>query len=225
VIETYDTEAMSTYLQARRNLKRDAEEMVARLQRYPDYRPIRGGARQYLQDGPYIDPPVSAPLSGNTATTAVDMWTGATYTPIFANDPKAGKVYTVEAGGLMTWATTGTLTISPFYGTSSGVALGASAAYTGPGTAATNVPWYLRFIIVFRVIGAAGANSTVTCTGVLTTGVDGTTVKTGVTIPFGSTSTTSTSVDATVNKDITIQKTLSVAGSWSTNWAYIFSLN
>jgi hypothetical protein len=105
------------------------------------------------------------------------------------------------------------------------VALGASSAYTGPGTAATAVPWYLRFIIVFRVIGAAGANSTVTCTGVLTTGVDGTTVKTGVTIPFGSTSTTSTSVDATVNKDITIQKTLSVAGSWSTNWAYIFSLN
>lgn len=181
-------------------------------------------ARQYLQDGPYMDPPVTAPLSANAATTATDLWTGATYTPIFANDPKAGKIYVVEAGGFWSTGATGTLTISPFYGTSSGVALGASAATEAP-TSITAQPWYLKFVLVFRTIGAAGANSTVTCTGKFeSSGVAGTEANNFL-ITFGSTSTTSTSVDATVTKDITIQKTLTVAGSMSTNWAYIYSLN
>ena len=186
--------------------------------------PIEGGARQMLQDGPYIDPPVSAPLSANASTSAVDMWTGATFTPIFANDPKAGKIYVVEAGGFLSTGASGTLTISPFYGTSSGVALGASGAQTTV-INLTAVPWTLKFVVVFRTIGAAGANSTVTCAGwwqaAGATGTAGSSMQ----VLFGSTSTTSTSVDATVNKDITIQKTLSVAGSWSTNYAYIYSMN
>jgi hypothetical protein len=186
--------------------------------------PICGGARQYLVDGPYMDPPVSAPLSANTATTAVDMWTGAQYTPIFANDPKAGKIYVVEAGGIISTGASGTLTISPFYGTNAGVALGASGAQTTT-VSVTNIPWFLKFIVVFRTIGASGANSTLTCTGTFEcSGVAGTAGSSNG-ITFGSTSTTSTSVDTTLNKDITIQKTLSVAGSWSTNWAYIYSRN
>lgn len=181
-------------------------------------------ARQYLQDGPFIDPPVTAPLSANAATTAVDLWTGATYTPIFANDPKAGKIYVVEAGGFLSTGASGTLIISPFYGTSSGIALGASGAQTVPINLSA-VPWYLKFVVVFRTIGAAGANSTVTCNGVFQSSGTIATAGSGLDMVFGSTSTTSTSVDATLNKDITIQKTLSVAGSFSTNWAYIYSLN
>ena len=181
-------------------------------------------ARQYLADGPYIDPPVSAPLSGNTATTAVDMWSGPQYTPIFANDPKAGKIYMVKAGGIISTGASGTLTISPFYGGSGGVALGASGAQTVV-VSLTNLPWYLEFIVVFRTIGAAGANSTVTCAGSFSFGGAVATAGSSNAIGFGSTSTTSTSVDATVNKDITIQKTLSVAGSFSTNFAYIYSMN
>jgi hypothetical protein len=181
-------------------------------------------ARQYLVDGPYMDPPVSAPLSANTATTAVDMWSGAQYTPIFANDPKAGKVYVVEAGGIFSTGASGTLTITPFYGTNTGVALGASGAQTVVASL-TNIPWYLKFILVFRTIGAAGANSGVTCTGMFQAPGAAGTAASNITVAFGSTATTSTSVDATLNKDITIQKTLSVAGSWSTNWAYIYSRN
>lgn len=181
-------------------------------------------ARQNLVDGPYMDPPVTAPLSANTATTAVDMWSGPQFTPIFGNDPKAGKIYVVEAGGIISTGASGTLTISPFYGGSGGVALGASGAQTTT-VSVTNIPWFLKFILVFRTIGAAGANSTVTCTGTFEcSGVAGTAGSSNG-ITFGSTATTSTSVDATVNKDITIQKTLSVAGSWSTNWAYIYSRN
>lgn len=178
-------------------------------------------ARQYLADGPFIDPPITDPLSANTATTAVDMWTGATFTPIYANDPKAGKIYIVEAGGIISTSTSGTLTITPFYGTNAGVALGASGAQTVP-VSLTNVPWYLRFMLVFRSVGAAGANST--CVGAGQFSMSGTlaTAGSGMNLAFGG---TVASVDATVNKDITIQKTLSVAGSWTTRFCWIHSLN
>lgn len=167
---------------------------------------------------------MSAPLAANTATGAVDMWTGATYTPIFANDPKAGKIYICRAGGIISTGASGTLTISPFYGGSGGVALGASGAQTVV-INLSNIPWTLEYVIVFRTIGAAGANSTLTSAGIFTFGGAVGTAGSSNGITFGSTATTSISVDATVNKDITIQKTLSVAGSFSTNWCFIDSLN
>lgn len=176
-------------------------------------------ARQYLQDGPFIDPPVASG-SALVSTSIEDLWLGLTFTPIFANDPKAGKIYTVEAGGIMSFAGTGALTITPTYGGAAGVALGASVAYTTPG-ATTAQPWFLKFNLVFRTIGAAGANSTAIGTGFFTTASTGT-AGTSVIIPFGG---TSASVDATVNKDIHIRKTLSVAGSITTQYVYIFAVN
>lgn len=201
------------------------ERWIQEELRRPPRPPIRGGARQYLVDGPYMDPPVAAPLSANAATTAVDMWTGATYTPVFAQDAKAGKIYIVEAGGFVSTGASGTLTISPFWGTSSGVALGASGAQTTV-INLTNVPWFLKFILVIRTVGATGGNNgSCTCTGTWeSSGATGT-AGSSMGITFGSNSTTSTAIDTTVNKDITIQKTLSVAGSWSTNWCYIYSRN
>ena len=178
-------------------------------------------ARQYLQDGPFIDPPVA---SGGAlvAITIEDLWLGLTFTPVFANDPKAGKIYVVEAGGIMsTAAGAATLTITPFFGGAAGVALGASGAQNVP-VSLTAVPWWLRFVLVFRTIGAAGANSTCIGTGVF--GMSGTlaTAGSGTLIPFGG---TSASVDATVNKDIHIRKTLSVAGSMTMQYAFISSMN
>ena len=140
-----------------------------------------------------------------------------------AREPRV-TVKRYEPGGIISTGGSGTLTISPFYGGSGGVALGASGAQTVV-VSLTNVPWYLRFVVVFRTIGAAGANSTVTCTGMWEAAGAAGTAGSSMSIAFGSTSTTSTSVDATVNKDITIQKTLSVAGSFSTNWCYISAIN
>jgi len=184
-------------------------------------------ARQLLADGPFIDPPTAAPLSADTATTAVDMWEGARFTPIFANDAKAGKIYVVEAGGILSTGASGTLTISPFYGGSGGVALGASGAQTTV-VSLTNVPWYLRFVMVFRSVNRAASGqplSAVTCTGMWEAAGATATAGSSMAIAFGSTATSDTLVDITANKDITIRKTLSVAGSWSTNWCYIFSQN
>ena len=181
---------------------------------------IAGGARQYLADGPFMDPQLTTPTA-LVATTIESLWLGDQFTPIFANDPKAGKIYVVEAGGVMSWGGTGTLIITPLYGGTSGVALGPTiTAVTTPGTA-TAVPWYLRFNLVFRTIGAAGANSTCIGTGFMTTGTDGA-ADSAVSVTFGGTSAT---VDATLNKDITIRKTLSVVGSFSTQYAYIYSMN
>src|SRR2546421_112750 len=153
-------------------------------------------ARQYLQDGPYIDPPVTAPLSADTATTAVSMWSGAQFTPLFANDAKAGKIYVIEAGGLITTAATGALTIAPGLGTSSpGTTLGSSIAQTVPATSLSG-PWYLRSTWVVRTIGAAGANSTIIGEGLFQSGGVAATSNSGLDVTFGG---TSCAFDATVN--------------------------
>lgn len=178
--------------------------------------------RQLFQDGPYIDPQV-ANGTALVSTSAEALWIGATYTPIFANDPKAGKIYTIKAGGILSTAGSGTLILIPQYGVLGGTTMGTSQTVTVP-INMTNVAWRLEMDIVFRVIGAAGANSTCIGTGTFTTAPFTSAPAAGLScvIPFGG---TSASVDATINSGITISKTLSVAGSITTQYAYIFSRN
>lgn len=179
-------------------------------------------ARQYFQDGPYIDTLVSTP-SALVSTSAEALWIGAQYTPIFANDPKAGKIYTIKAGGILSTGASGTLILIPQYGVLGGTTLGTSQTITVPINMA-NVAWRLEMDIIFRTIGAAGANSSCIGTGVFTTAPFTSAPAAGLScvIPFGG---TSAAVDATINSAITFSKTLSVAGSISTQYAYIFSRN
>jgi len=176
-------------------------------------------ARQYFQDGPYIDPQV---VNGSAlvSTSIEALWVAATFTPIFANDPKAGKIYVVKAGGILSTGASGTLIISPLYGATT---LGVSQTVTVP-INMTNVAWRLEFEIIFRTIGGAGANSTCIGTGIFTTAPFTSAPAAGIScvIPFGGTSAT---VDATINSSLGISKTLSVAGSVTTQYAYIFARN
>lgn len=174
--------------------------------------------RQLFQDGPYIDAPV-ANLTTLTSTAIEDIWAGITWTPIFANDAKAGKIYCVRAGGTIS-LTGGTLIITPQWGPA-GTTLGASL--TQGTTTLTIAAWYLQFDLVFRVIGAAGANSTCIGTGFLNIpgGVTGGTGL-GQIIPFGG---TSASVDSTINGNVTIRKTASTTNSMIPQFVYIFSRN
>jgi len=178
--------------------------------------------RQYFQDGPYVDTHVASGTA-LTSTSAEAMWIGATFTPIFANDPKAGKIYCVRAGGIMSTGASGTLILLPEYGILGGTTLGTSQTVTMP-INMTNVAWRLEFDLVFRVIGAAGANSTCIGTGFFVTAPFTSAPAVGLScvIPFGG---TSAAVDATINSGITISKTLSVAGSMTVQYAYIFSRN
>jgi hypothetical protein len=173
--------------------------------------------RQYFQDGPYVDTMV-ANGTALVSTSAEALWIGATFTPIFANDPKAGKIYSIRAGGILSTSTSGTLIIIPQYGVLAGTTLGTSPTQTVP-ISLTAVPWYLQFDLVFRTIGAAGANSTCIGTGLFSYA---STTGDGMTLNFGG---TSAAVDATVNSGITISKALSVAGSVTVQYAYIFSRN
>ena len=123
----------------------------------------------------------------------------------------------------MSWAATGTLTITPRYGLSTaGVTLGANpVAQTTPG-ATTNAPWLLEFYLVFRTIGAKGSASS-TCIGTgkfISDGIG--TLGTGTIVAFGGTSAT---VDSSAASGICIGWTLSVAGSVTPQFAFIQSLN
>lgn len=150
------------------------------------------------------------------------MWSGAQFTPLFANDAKAGKIYIVEAGGLITTTTSGALTIAPGLGTSSpGTTLGSSIAQTVP-VSSLSGPWFLRSVWVVRTIGAAGANSTIIGEGIFQSGGVAATANSGLDLTFGG---TSCAFDATVNNFFTFQKTLSVAGSFTTHWCYINAAN
>lgn len=156
------------------------------------------------------------------STSEEGLWAAADYTRIPANDGVVQKVYEVRAGGIMTWAATGTLTITPRMGLLiSSPTLGVSVtAQTTPGVV-TAAAWSLLATCVVRTVGAAGANSTAFLTGDFWSQGVGT-LGTTVHVAFGGTSAT---YDASVATGIWISKTLTVAGSMTTGYAFIRSLN
>ncbi len=174
--------------------------------------------RQLFQDGPYIDPPIGS-ITALTLNTIEPLWVAATWTPIFANDAKAGKIYCVRAGGIVTIGTAGsTGIITPFW---NAIALGAGPAQQLP--LMSNIIWTLQFDLVFRSIGAAGNLSTCIGAGVFQTQGTLATPGTGSNLVFGG---TVASVDATINASIQINKTWSAGvNSIQTHYVYIFSRN
>src|SRR5258706_14839669 len=115
--------------------------------------------RQVFQDGPYIDAPANPGTlpAAITPGAILPLWVAAAFTPIFANDPKAGKIYCVRAGGVVTMSvSTATMIVTPKYGTG-GTSFGASPAQLLPVMAA--VPWVLDAELIWSKIGAPGGNS------------------------------------------------------------------
>ena len=171
--------------------------------------------QQLFGDGPAVDAPV-APLGTLSATTIEDMWPGITWTPIYANQGRAGRIYCVRAGGTIS-LTGGTAIITPQWGPA-GTTLGVSLTTT-TGTA-TIAAWRLEFELLFQSIGAAGANTKVTGTGVFIGPNAGSGL--AMCIPFGG---TQASVDSTINGNITIRKTLSATNSFIVQYVYGFWRN
>jgi hypothetical protein len=175
-------------------------------------------ARQVYQDL-MQDPPI-ANLAAITATTETALWNAAQFTPIPANICRAGQIWELRAGGIMSFAATGALTITPRFGltVAAGITMGASIAKTGP-TATTNQPWSLFMSIIIRTVGAPGVNSTVIGTGHFITNAL-TTAGSEFAQTFGGTSAT---VDLSINSGITIGWTLSVAGTCTPQYCYLVS--
>jgi hypothetical protein len=182
-------------------------------------------ARQMLQDGPYLDPPIAAPLSADTATTAVLLWNPLQYTKFYGDEARPGRVYCVKAGGILTTATTGSLIIAPGITTTNaiGTTLGTSATQTVPGTAFTAQPWFLNSYWVVRTVGApGGSNATIMGEGMWNGPTLPAAGGAGLGTTFGGTSAT---FDQSVANAIAFTKTLSVAGSFTVHWCFGFWVN
>lgn len=177
-------------------------------------------SRQFFADMPYADVPI-ANLTAIVAVAETGLWTVARYTPIPAFDVRAAKVYELVAGGIMSFAATGTLTLTPRYGTSTGgTTFGASVAQTSPG-ATTNQPWFMQGILTVRSVGDSGATSTAIFNGKFTTNGLAT-AGTSVSMAMGGTSAT---VDTTVASGLFMGWTLSVAGTVTPQQVIWRSLN
>lgn len=177
-------------------------------------------ARQYLEDSGIAEAAITDPLAANTATTEVLIVSNSLrYVVIPAYDARPGKMYVIEAGGLITTAATGALTINARIHTASsstlGNTLGGSIAQTVPASSLSG-PWYLRLTLICLTTGdPGGSNSTIKGTGFFQSGGVAATANSGLNLTFGGTSAT---FDHSVVNTINITKTLSVAGSWTTQW-------
>lgn len=181
-------------------------------------------ARQYLQDGPYLDAPIASPLNADTATSAVLMWNPLQFTKFYGDEARASRIYCVEAGGLITTAATGALTLSPSITTTNaaGTTLGASIAQTVPASSLSG-PWVLRSWWVVTAIGAPGGNNaSIRGTGHFQSGGVAATANSGLSVTFGGTAAV---FDQSVANAIAITKTLSVAGSFTTHWCIGYWMN
>lgn len=179
-------------------------------------------SRQYFSEV-LIDPP-TANLTAVTATVETGLWNVAQFSPIHAFDAYrgVGKVYRLTAGGIWSTGASGTLTITPRVGTTTGgVTLGASIAQTVT-PSITNEAWIMHFMMVVRTLGAPGANSTLMGTGVFNGGGAAATAASNNTVLFGGTSATA---DLSVETGIFIGWTLSVAGSCTPQYVVMQSLN
>jgi hypothetical protein len=168
--------------------------------------------------GTSVDPPI-ANLTAVVATVETILWNVSQFTPIAAGDPSAGKIYKVFAGGIMSFAGTGALTITPRFGltVAAGISMGPNVvAVTTPG-ATTAHPWNLEFTCIVRTVGAPGVNSTVVGTGWFSTGTPGA-AGAAVHVNFGGTVAT---VDVSIATGICIGWTLTVAGTITPMYAYI----
>ena len=177
-------------------------------------------SRQYFMDT-LVDPPI-ANLAAIVATTETALWNVPAFSPIAPNDCRPGKIYKVTSGGIVTTGASGTLTITPRFGTTvAGVTMGASIAQTVP-VSLTNVPWELSYTMVCRTVGLPGTNSTVIGTGTFSMAGTAATAGSGMNVNFGGTSAT---VDVSIATGVCIGWTLSVAGSVTPQYVFIQSLN
>jgi hypothetical protein len=167
-------------------------------------------SRQYFFDLPYADPAIVS-QSAIVATTETVLFPVAQYLPVPASDARAGKIYFFKLGGIYSTGASGTLTLTPRWGTTvGGVTFGASVAQTVP-VSITNVPWWIDGFIQMRTVNNGTATaSTAMCHGAFVGGGVAGTAGSSLALPFGGTAAT---IDTTTAGGLWLGWTLSVAGS------------
>jgi hypothetical protein len=170
-------------------------------------------------------PPTSFTAVTASATES-NLWTPNIWSPIPANDMRAGKVYKVMFGGIFTsTATQGVLTFTARAGQSatpaSNVLLGASNA-TAPPASLTAAPFMGEFTLGIRSLGLAASGATGVGHGFVH--VQGAAAATGVDYVMGGT--VATTLDNTAATGLIVSITISVASqSYTCQWVVMRSLN
>lgn len=155
------------------------------------------------------------------ATTIEELYPAPLYAPIAAFEfQQVGKIYEFRAGGIWSTGASGTLIILPQL-TNGSISLGTSATVTVPINLA-NVPWRIQAELIVRApeVVAAGT-ATVILAGHFISGA----VAAGTGSFVVSLGGTAASPVGDVATSLQMRKTLSVAGSFSTDYAYLKRVN
>jgi hypothetical protein len=178
-------------------------------------------SRQYFGD--VLTEPIGSAYTTIVATTETVLIPTA-FTPINAMEPRAGKVYELIVGGTCTTGASGTLTLTPRFGTTiSGTAIGGSNAQTVVPSITTGA-FLLRYYLVIRSIGLTGANSTVVGYGEFNNTGAAATAASATAVMMGTTG-AAVSVDTSVAQALWMGMTFSVAPSVIPNFHVWRSLN
>lgn len=145
-------------------------------------------SRQYFEDLPN-EPLNIANSAVSFATSELALFPNVSQIAIPAGDVRPGKVWRLTAAGIWTPPATGTMIITPRWGTTtSGVTLGASGAQTLAVPPAASA-WWLTGLMMCRTVGLSGANSTFIAQGLFSAqgaiGTAGSTIQ----VAFGGTQT------------------------------------
>ena len=177
-------------------------------------------SRQYFAD--VLIDPNSVALPTITATSETVL-VPTIYTPVAANEPRAGKIYQLRVGGTCTTGVAGTLIITPRWGlVIGGVTLGASPTQNYV-PSITLAPFYFEYTVVFRTCSMVATTSTCVGSGFWLSGGAIATASSGTQVTCSSTA--SCTVDTTVASGLWIGVTFSVAPSVIPHWCTWQSLN
>jgi hypothetical protein len=211
-----------------RKFLQSAPERVLRnldLSRRWPWKAIKGG-RQGVESMDVNDLNPSNFGSVTASATETNLWTPAIWTPIPANDMRAGKIYRVTFAGIFTsTATQGVLTWTWRGGQSStpasNVSFGASNAVAPPASL-TNAPFLGMGFMGVRSLGLAAGGAT--CVGHCFIHVQGAAASTAIDYLAGGT--VPTTIDNTAASGLICSLTISVASqSYTCQYAFIQSLN
>lgn len=195
------------------------EQIRRQLELAAKHPELVGMPRQGFEAMDANDFPPASFTAVTASATETNLWTPAIWSPIPANDMRAGKSYIVSFGGVFTsTGTQGVLTFTPRVGQSatpaSNVTLGASNA-TAPPASLTAQAFYGQFEWGVRQVGLAASGGTATGNGFVV--VQGAAAATGIMYVLGGA--VPTTVDNTAASGTIVSLTISVASqSYTCQW-------
>jgi hypothetical protein len=185
--------------------------------------------RQGFEGMDAADFPPYGPFTAVTTTPGpTSLWVPGLWTPIAANDARAGKAYLCRFGGIYTsTATQGVLTWGIYWGQNA--TIGSNTLLGTSGTAAppasiTAGNFYGEFVVGIQSLGLTATSAKAWANGLVVVGGSATTNASAVLYTPGSVA--QVSVDTTTAQGVSVGLTISVASqSYTCEWVTLQSMN